>query len=315
MERMRLGRSGLSVPRISLGTNNFGGPQLNQDASNKIMARALELGIDMFDTADVYTNGESERIIGEFIRDRREEVIIATKAGMEDIGGRIAPPNKTSVSRKNLIFRLEESLRRLQTSFIDLFYVHRFDTEIPLEETMKTLDALVRQGKIRYIACSNYTSEQIEESRIVAEKLHLENFIAVQNRYNLLSREMETDVLPYCTENRIGTFAYSPLATGFLAGRYERGKPPPAGSRATFRPPSWLEKYNSGTEFQKLDSIKDISTKIGVSTPLLALAWILRDQRVTGAIVGASNTRQLDDSVGAVGIKLSKEVLDSLNSL
>ncbi|MDG6904669.1 MAG: aldo/keto reductase [Nitrososphaerota archaeon] len=315
MERMRLGRSGLSVPRISLGTNNFGGPQLNQEASNRIMAHAVELGIDMFDTADIYTGGESERIIGEFIKDNREDVIIATKAGKEGDVGRVAAPNKASVSRKNIMYRLEQSLKRLQTSYVDLYYVHKYDQDIPLEETMTTLDSLVKQGKIRYIACSNYTREQIVESKSVAQRLGLENFVAVQNKYNLISREMETDVIPYCAENGVGTLAFSPLASGFLAGRYEQGKPPPAGSRGSYRSLPWLEKYSKGTEFQKLDRLKEIAAKTGVEVSVLALSWILRDQQVTGAIVGASDPKQLDESAKAVDVKLSSEDLDILNSL
>jgi 1-deoxyxylulose-5-phosphate synthase len=315
LEHVRLGRSGLAVPRICLGTNNFGGGLLDEDTTKRIMSHALELGIDMFDTADTYTGGNSERIIGEFIKDRREDVIIATKVGMERDFGRQAPPNKFSVSRKNIIYRLEQSLRNLQTSYVDLFYVHKYDSEIPLQETMTTLDSLVRQGKIRYIACSNYTKDQIAESREVANRLGLENFTAVQNRYNVIDREMENDVIPYCLENGIGTLAYNPLYGGFLAGRYERGKLPPSGSRATYRPPAWFERINNEANFQKLDKIKEAAAKSSVGLPVLALAWALRENRLTTAIVGASKPEQLDDSAGAVGTGLSADVLNSLTVL
>ena len=315
MEHVRLGRSGLSVPRISLGTNNFGGGILDEETTNKIMTRALELGIDMFDTADVYTDGGSEQIIGKFIKDRREEVIIATKVGMEVDVDRKTTPNKFSVSRKNIIYRLEQSLKNLQTSYVDLFYVHKYDSEIPLEETMTTLDSLVKQGKIRYIACSNYTKDQLAESREVANRLDLENFIAVQNKYNIIDREMENDVIPYCLENGVGTLAYNPLSGGFLAGRYERGKPPPAGSRATYRPPAWFGRVNNETNFQKLDKIKEAAAKSGVTLPVFAIAWALRENRLTTAIVGASKPEQFDDSVKAVDSKLSAEVLNSLKAL
>ena len=267
------------------------------------MAHALDLGIDMFDTADIYTDGGSERIIGEFIKDRREEVIIATKVGREGDLDRNAPPNKTSVSRKNIIYRLEQSLKNLQTSYVDLFYVHKYDSEIPLEETMSTLDSLAKQGKIRYIACSNYTKDQLAESRRVADRLGLENFIAIQNRYNIIDHEMEIDVIPHCLENGIGTLAFSPLYSGFLAGRYERGKPPPAGSRATYRSPDWLSKFSNETNFQKLDKIKQAAAKSGVTLPVFALAWTLRENRVSTAIVGASKPEQLDDSAIAVDTK------------
>jgi aryl-alcohol dehydrogenase-like predicted oxidoreductase len=314
MEHVRLGRSGLVVPRISLGTNNFGGGQLNQETANRIMMHALDLGIDMFDTADIYTGGSSERIIGEFIKGRREEVIIATKVGMEGDLGRKAPPNKFSVSRKNIIYRLEQSLKNLQTSYVDLFYVHKYDSEIPLEETMSTLDSLVKQEKIRYIACSNYTKDQLAESRLVADRLGLENFIAIQNRYNIIDHEMEIDVIPYCLENGIGTLAFSPLYSGFLAGRYERRKPPPAGSRATYRSPDWFGRFSNEIDFQKLDKIKQVAAESGVTLPVLALAWTLRENRLSSAIVGASKPEQLDDSARAVDTKLTAEVLGSLKA-
>ncbi|MHB1868010.1 MAG: aldo/keto reductase [Nitrososphaerales archaeon] len=315
MQRSRLGRSGLSVPRICLGTNNFGKGQIEQEPANKIMTRALDLGIDMFDTSDVYCGGESERIIGEFIKGRREDVIIATKVGKEGDWNPDTHPNKLSVSRKNIIYRLNQSLERLQTDYIDLLYVHRFDSEIPLEETMSTLDSLVKQGKIRYIACSNYTVDQIAESRRVSEKLGLENFVAVQNGYNLFHREMDTDMIPYCLENGVGIFAYSPLSGGFLAGRYEQGKPPPTGSRATYKQPGWLKRYDSEENFRKLDKIKKVAAKTGISLPVLAIAWVLRENRITSAIVGSSKPEQLEDAAAAVNTKLSKSVLDDLRAL
>jgi 1-deoxyxylulose-5-phosphate synthase len=314
MERSRLGRSGLTVPRVCLGTNNFGVGPLNQETANKIMTRALDLGIDMFDTSDMYGNGESEKIIGQFIKNRRDDVIIATKAGREADYNRDVPPNKTSVSRKNIVYRLEQSLKKLQTDYVDVFYVHKYDPEIPLEETMTTIDSLVEQGKIRYVACSNYTSEQLAESRRTADRLGLENFIAVQNKYNIFDREMEDNVIPYCLGNGVGTLAYSPLGQGFIAGRYERGKPPPPGSRATYRP-SMLNKLNDETNFRRLDKIKDVAVRTGVSVPALSVAWILREGRLTTAVVGASKPEQLDDSATAADIKLASETIAELNEL
>jgi aryl-alcohol dehydrogenase-like predicted oxidoreductase len=198
---------------------------------------------------------------------------------------------------------------------VDLFYVHKYDSQIPLEETMTTLDSLVKQGKIRYIACSNYTKDQIVESRRVADRLSLENFIAVQNKYNIFDREMENDVIPYCLENGVGTLAYNPLYGGFLAGRYEHGKPPPVGSRATYRPPAWFSRINNEVNFQRLDKIKEVATKSGATLPALALAWALRESRLTTAIVGASKSEQLDESAKAVNTKLSTETLNSLKTL
>jgi aryl-alcohol dehydrogenase-like predicted oxidoreductase len=315
MQRVRLGRSGLSVPRICLGTNNFGVGQVAKEAATKIMARALDLGIDMIDTSDLYTGGESEKIIGEFVKGRREDVILTTKVGKEADSYPDTPPNRAGCSRKNIIYRLEQSLEKLQTDYIDLYYIHKYDSAVPLEETMRTLDSLVKQGKIRYIACSNYNAEQIAESRQIAEKLGLENYIAVQNSYNLFDREMERRVIPYCLAYGLGTLAYSPLFGGFLAGRYERDAPPPAGSRATYKPPGWLKRYGTEENFRELDKIKSVARSAGLTLSVLALSWVLREGRASCAIVGASDANQLDEPVRATETKLAPEVVSQLEEL
>jgi len=310
MDRINLGRSGLSVPRLCLGTNNFGGGQLSEETASKIMSRALDLGIDFFDTASVYTRGNSEKVIGKFAKGRRDDVIIATKAGAEG-----DKPNRSSVSRSNLLYRIKHSLESLQTDYIDLFYVHRFDPEIPLEETMTTLHGLVREGKVRYISCSNHTLQQIEESRKIAERLGLENFIAVQNEYNLFERAMETSVIPYCSKNGIGTLGYSPLASGVLAGRYEQGKLPPQGSRATYRAEGWLTAHTDEERFRKLELIKKLASKSGLSLPALSLSWALRKDGVMTAIAGASRPEQLDECARAADIRLQSEIISDLKSV
>lgn len=311
MQRTKLGRSGLSIPRLCLGTNNFGGGQLSEETAWKIMTRSLELGMDFFDTASVYTKGNSEKIIGQFAKGRRSDLLIATKAGLENDTN----PNKSSLSRMNVMYRIKRSLENLQTDYIDLFYVHRFDPNIPLEETMTTLNDLVRQGKVRYIACSNYSSQQIAESRKIADRLGLENFIAVQNEYNLFERDMESTVIPYCSKYGVGTFGYSPLASGVLAGRYEQGKPPPQGSRATYKPAGWLEAHIDETKFRKLEAIQNVTSKAKLSLPILALSWALRDGGVTSEIVGASRPEQLDECVKSLDIKLPEDIVNDLNSI
>lgn len=310
MERINLGRSGLSVPRLCLGTNNFGGGQLSEETASKIMSRALDLGINFFDTASVYTRGNSEKVIGKFAKGRRDDVIIATKAGAE-----VDPPNRSSVSRSNLLYRIKQSLENLETDYVDLFYVHRFDPEIPLEETMTTLHGLVREGKVRYIACSNYTVQQIEESRKIAERLGLENFIAVQNEYNLFERSMESSVIPYCSKNGIGTLGYSPLASGVLAGRYEQGKLPPQGSRATYKPEGWLDAHVDEEKFRRLEVIRKLALKSGLSLPALSLSWALRKDGVMTAIVGASRPEQLDECAKSIDIRLQSEIVSDLKSV
>lgn len=315
MKRLRLGGSGLSVPRIVLGTNNFGAGQITPEMARKIMSRALDLGIDMIDTSDLYTGGESERVIGEWVKGRREDVILTTKAGRETEVYPNTPENRAGCSRKNIIHRLEQSLEKLQTDYVDLFYVHKYDEDVPLQESMRTLDSLVKQGKIRYIACSNYSAEQIRESRDIAHRLGLENYIAVQNCYNLFEREMEEKVIPYCQQNGLGTLVYSPLSAGFLAGRYDRNTPPPTGSRATYKPPSWSKRNITEERFRMLDKVKKVASRAEVSLPILALSWVLRQDRADCAVVGASNPSQLDDQIKAVDTRLSSEILSELEEL
>lgn len=310
MEKLKLGSSGLTIPRICLGTNNFGGGRVAQETCNKIMTKALDLGINMFDSADLYTQGNSEKIIGQFIKERREDVIVTTKAGREITND----TNKTSVSRKNIIYQLNQSLSRLQTDYVDLYYVHQYDPSIPIEETMTTLDSLVREGKVRYIACSNYTAQQLEESRQICERLGLEKFIGVQNEYSLLERGMEADLLPYCSGHGVGVLAYSPLGGGLLAGRYEKDKPPPADSRAIYRQGYWKE-VNTEEHFKRLERIKYVASKIGVPVSVLAVAWVLRDRRVSTAIVGASRPEQLEESTKAIETKMTPEIIDELSKI
>ncbi|MGI0090741.1 MAG: aldo/keto reductase [Nitrososphaerales archaeon] len=312
MQYLKLGSSGLSVPRICLGTNNFGGGQIDQETCNKIMGRALDLGMNMFDTADCYTKGNSEKIIGQFIKDRREEVIVTTKVGKEFITGE-ANPNRLSVSRKNIIYQLGQSLSRLQTDYVDLYYIHQYDAGVPLVETMKTLDSLVKAGKIRYIACSNYSAEQIKESQEIAQKFGLENYIAVQNEYSLFERGIEAEVIPYCLQHGVGVLAYSTLSGGVLAGRYESGKSPPQGSRATYRQPSWWSTMNSVDNFRKLENVKGAADKAGLRLPVLAIAWVLREQRVATAVTGASKPEQLEEACKALDVKLDLQTIDELN--
>ena len=310
MEYTKLGGSELSVPRICLGTNNFGGGRVEPEICKRILSKALDLGINMFDSANVYTKGESERIIGEFVKDHRNEVIITTKVGKE-FGDE---PVKPSLTRENITYQLDQSLDKLQTDYLDLYYVHQWDKTAPLEETLRTLDSLVKEGKIRHIACSNYSSKQLEESRNICEKFGLEKFIAVQNQYNLFSRRLEDDPLPYCLRNKIGVIAYSPYAGGLLAGRYEKGKTPPSGSRASFRKDYW-DRINNESNFERLEKVRVISKESGISIPSLAIAWILRESRVTTAVVGASKPEQLEDSAKAASMVLDENTLDELRDV
>ncbi len=304
----RLGSSGLKVSRICLGTNNFGGYVPEQGCA-KILDEALERKINFIDTANVYTDGRSEEVIGRLVEGRRDDFVIATKFGMESSPN---DPNRSGSSRKNLIWQLDQSLNRLRTKYIDLYYVHQFDPTTPLLETLRALDDAIKSGKVRYIACSNFSSRQLEESLKISSEHDLESFIGIQSRYNLLQREIESDIIPFCAQNNVGVLAYNPLRAGLLAGRYSRGEPPREGTRAFFRPGYWSQ-LNNESNFDRLDKLKTVSEETGVSMPKLAIAWALR--RVSSAIVGASNPAQLEESCEAVKVELSDAALKELDQI
>jgi len=223
MNYRNLGKSGLKVSQLCLGTNNFGG-QISEEASLKIVNKALDCGINAMDTANIYTGGKSEEIIGKAVKGRRDEVTIATKVGF----GAVEGPNRSGLSRKHILSQVEHSLKSLQTDFIDIYYMHRFDPETPLEETLRTFDYLVRQGKVRYIACSNFAAWQIAKANEICENHDWEKLIAVQPPYNLLQRDIEEDIIPYCQQEGLGILTYTPLMGGFLTGKYSKASPPPA---------------------------------------------------------------------------------------
>jgi aryl-alcohol dehydrogenase-like predicted oxidoreductase len=234
MDYKNLGKSGLKVSRICLGTNNFGG-QISEEASIAIVNKAIDCGINVIDTANVYTGGKSEEIIGKAVKGRRDQVIIATKVGF----GVGQAPNQTGLSRKYVLSQVEHSLKSLQTDFIDVYYLHRFDPETPLEETLSTFNDMVRQGKVRYVACSNFAAWQIAKAQEICEAHDLEKLVAVQPPYNLLQRDIEKDILPYCQQEGLGVLTYTPLMGGFLTGKYSKTAPPPVGSRYEYNQRLW----------------------------------------------------------------------------
>jgi 1-deoxyxylulose-5-phosphate synthase len=295
MKYERLGGSGLKIPRICLGTNNFG-TDVPRDEARKILDIVLDLGANMLDTANIYTQGKSEEIIGEWARERRDEVIIATKVGMEQGTN----PNRLGLSRANLIAQLEHSLKRLQTDYIDLYYLHQFDGETPLEETLKTLDSFVAENKVRYVACSNFDVSQLVKSLDVCKSQSFEKLVAIQSRYNLLQREIESDLIPFCKEHAVGVLAYSPLRSGLLTGRYGFGKAPPPGSRAARRGNDYWQRLNNKEDFEKIERFKEISRDLGIPLPVLSIAWILNQPGITSAVVGASSPNQFKESCSAI---------------
>jgi len=309
MNYRNLGKSGLKVSQLCLGTNNFGG-QISEEASLKIVNKALDCGINAMDTANIYTGGKSEEIIGKAVKGRRDEVTIATKVGF----GAVEGPNRSGLSRKHILSQVEHSLKSLQTDFIDIYYMHRFDPETPLEETLRTFDYLVRQGKVRYIACSNFAAWQIAKANEICENHDWEKLIAVQPPYNLLQRDIEEDIIPYCQQEGLGILTYTPLMGGFLTGKYSKASPPPAGSRFEYNPRLW-KHASQESNFAVLEQIENIADDIGIPLSKLAIAWILKNPAITAPIVGASSVEQVEENSRIVEINLDDVTYQRLNEL
>jgi aryl-alcohol dehydrogenase-like predicted oxidoreductase len=316
MESVNLGRGGLRVSRICLGTMIFGS-QLEEETAHAVMDRALELGIDFVDTADVYpvppdreTSGRTEEIVGRWLRSRRPSVTLATKCV-----NRMGPgPNDVGGSRKHVIEACEASLRRLQVDRVDLFYLHHSDLGAPMDETLEALDRLVQDGKVHYIGVSNFEAWQLGLAMALTAERRLARLTALQPRYNLLSRSPERDLLPLCAATGVGVVPYNPLGAGMLTGRYRRGQEPPADSRFGWGDYGrmYQRRYWSDRMFDVVEAVEEVARQAGVSPARVAVAWLLAQPGVTAPIVGASRPEQLDDTVGALDVRLASEHLDRL---
>lgn len=310
MKYKPLGKTGVSVSEICLGTNNFGRP-LNEESSREIIRKAIDLGVNIIDTANTYAEGKSEEMIGKAIRGDRSRMILSTK-----VGSPVGPgPNERGLSRKHIIWQLSESLRKLKTDYIDVYYMHYFDTQVPLEETLRALDYLVREGKILYVACSNkFSVEQITEANKICERFDYAKIVAVQPPYNLMQRDIEKDLLPFCRENSLGVFTYSPLMGGFLTGKYSFGTAPQEGTRYKSRANLW-EKLNKPEVFESLRKLLKIADDAKIPLGHLAIAWILRNPAVTSLIAGASRPEQLEETCRlAESFKAPEDVMKQLDS-
>ncbi len=316
MERVNLGRSGLRVSRLCLGTMIFGS-QLDEDAAFAVMDRAVGVGIDFLDLADVYPVppspdawGRTEEIVGRWLRSRRPAVAVATKCV-----GRVGPgANDLGGSRKHVIEACEASLRRLQAERVDLYYLHHPDLGAPMEETLEALDRLVQDGKIHYVGVSNFEAWQLGLAMAVAAERRLARVAVVQPRYNLLNRGYERDLLPLCAAADIAVVPYNPLGAGMLTGKYRRGQEPPADSRFGLGEYGrmYQQRYWSDRMFDVAEEVEAVGREIGASAACVALAWLLAQPAVTVPIVGASRPEQLDDSVRALEVRLAREHLDRL---
>jgi len=316
MEYRRLGASGLNVPVLSFGAGTFGGsgPLFGHwGTSDAIEARrlidiCLEAGVNLFDTADVYSNGASEEVLGEAIKGRRDLVLISTKTSLPMGDG----PNDAGSSRPRLIKATEDALRRLGTDYIDLLQLHAFDAFTPVEEVLATLDTLVQSGKVRYLGVSNFSGWQIMKSLASAEKHGWPRYVANQVYYSLVGRDYEWDLMPLGLDQGLGALVWSPLGWGRLTGKIRRGQPLPAGSRlndtASFGPPVDDEKL-----YDIVDALDEIAAETGKTVPQVALNWLTTRPTVSSVIIGARNEEQLRQNLGAIGWTLTADQITRLD--
>jgi aryl-alcohol dehydrogenase-like predicted oxidoreductase len=317
----RIGRTGLKVSEICLGTMTFGN-QCDQSTSFAIMDRADLGGVNFLDTADVYPlgggpglAGRTEEFVGEWIKQRgaRNRIVLATKCRGQM--GRGA--NDVGLSRKHIMDAVEGSLRRLQTDCIDLYQTHGPDPETPIDETMRALDDLVRSGKVRYIGCSNYRAYELAKALWTSDKLGIARYDCIQPRYNILYREIESEILPLCAQEGVGVICYNPLAGGFLTGKYQKGQDIVEGTRFALGNQAgrrYQERYWHEAQFEAVEELKQVVDAHGLSLPQVAVAWVLRNPTVTSAIVGATSPGQLDQTLSSTDIALSDEVRDACAS-
>lgn len=308
MDYVNLGNSGLKVSRICLGMMSYGSSSwrdwvLDEDQSEPLIKHALELGINFFDTADMYSQGGSERITWKILKKyaRRDEVVIASKVFYPTGEG----PNQRGLSRKHILDAINGTLKRLGTDFIDLYQIHRWDYETPIEETLQALNDIVRAGKVRYIGASSMWAWQFSKALCLADQYGWARFISMQNHYNLIYREEEREMIPLCKAENIGLIPWSPLARGFLSGNRKF-----AGSSETTRSKSDTlahKFYFRETDFKILECVRTLAERYDVSNAQIALAWLLSKSEVTAPIIGARTTSHLEDAVNSLSIVLSSE--------
>ena len=310
MESRQLGRTGIRVSEVCLGTMTFG-RETPEDESNQILDRYLDAGGNFLDTANAYNRGASEAILGRALGARRQDIVLATKCRMPMGGG----PNQQGASRRVIRDQVEASLLRLQTDWIDLYQIHCWDKLTPLEETLSTLNDLVREGKVRYIGASNYTGWQLATALGVAREHGWEPYVSLQPQYSLVSREIERELLPLADYAGLAILPWSPLGGGLLSGKYQLGSEPPADTRATDSTPSAILmrlRMQEERNFAVAQSVSDLAAELGKSMAQVALNWVLHRPGVTAPILGARTIAQIEDNLGAVGWQLDDACLARL---
>ncbi len=312
MDFRYLGNSGLKISEITYGNWLTHGSQVENDVATACVSAALDAGITSFDTADVYANTKAETVLGEALKgERRESLEIFTKVYWPTGPG---GPNDTGLSRKHIMESINGSLRRLQTDYVDLYQAHRFDVETPLEETMLAFADLVRMGKVLYVGVSEWTADQIRAGHSLAEELGV-HLVSSQPQYSMLWRVIEADVIPACRELGISQIVWSPIAQGVLSGKYKPGEAPPAGSRATDDKggADMIKRFMNDDVLTRVQKLKPIAQEAGLSMAQLAVAWVLQNDNVAAALVGASRPEQVTENVKAAGVEIPAELMTRID--
>ena len=306
MKYRQLGKSGLQVSAVGLGANNFGG-RVDAKRTKSVVHAALDSGVNFIDTSNSYGGGLSEQYLGDALKGRREQAVIATKVSSRVDDG----PNNSGNSRKHIFDQVDISLRKLRTDYLDLYQIHWWDPDTPLEETLRALDDLVRMGKVRYAGCSNFTAWQVCESDWIARSLGINSFVSMQPRYSMLYRQPEAEMLPLCERYGIGVLPYYPLENGFLTGKYRRDAPAPEGTRLAANDRGVFTDRN----FDILEKLEDFCAEQGHTILELAFSWLLASPSVSSVIAGATRPEQVEANAASASWTLSDEDLATVNSI
>jgi 1-deoxyxylulose-5-phosphate synthase len=312
LKYINMGHTGLKVSRFCMGTMVYGS-QVSESDSIEIIHKALAAGVNFFDTADCYIDGKSEEVVGKALKKDRHAVVIATKVG-NDMG---PGPNEIGLSRAHIMQGVEDSLRRLQTDYIDLYYAHLPDKTTPIDETLRALDDIVRAGKVRYVGCSNFRAWQVCKALWVSSLHGYARLDCVQPPYNLVTRDIEMELLPLCENEGVGVVVYNPLASGLLTGKHNPDKPPAKGTRFSSEDigTQYRNRWWSDANFKAVDRLREIAVKYNRTMAQLALAWTLSNNAITAVSCGATSVKQLEENIAAASIELSKEEIAACNQI
>lgn len=311
MEYRKLGRSGLTVSEVALGNWVTHGGQIGDGPAEGCVRAALDQGINFFDTADIYEHGRAESVLGNILKtEPRKSYVLATKVywPMSD------DPNDKGLSRKHILESCDASLTRLQTEYVDLYQAHRADPEVPLAETMRAFDDLVRAGKVLYVGVSEWTASQISEALAIADEMGFDRIISSQPQYSMLWRVPEAEVMPLCRKEGIGQICWSPLAMGALTGKYKPGAAPPEGSRAAYGS-GIRSRYLTDEVLSAVEKLAHVASDVGLSMSAFALSWVLQNDNVSSAIVGATRPEQVEQNAAAAGVSLDSGVLEEVDRI